>query len=541
MVKSKIKFIEIFFLIFSIYLIKELNFIFYNSVDSPDFDTYSVYFEYMFNNLNSSGREQGLLYYYLNSWSFYLQNNLSVDSNLLTLLHKSIQQFNFYLFALGIFGIYRLLKFYNFSSSSILYTLIALNLLPLSISMRIVFKPEIITFALLPWIIYLFENFIISKNVKLVYLSIPLIVTVLTSKGNMAIMLIFTLLFFYFKVLFLISKKNLFLIILIFISLSAFTFYEDFKGNGLNLTQLESGSSSDKNYDYKAPVNFLYNINLYNLVSSPIKNNHADSFIAITLLDTFGDYYDIYWDNDSSLYFKNNSSILNFNQSNEIKPPKLDVKNKNLTFYLQNNTDTYYKKFIGLILSMFFYFLFARNLIKDQKFRKYYLMTIISIILLLLHAILGVPSNNFNPNLGDTLKPLYYSPFLLISAAFLFARIFEKNKNKVFIFIFLPLLFVILGFPKYVDDDYSRDISQINSYSEFCEINKRLILGNYIDEDSTCKEGIVIKQVDYDFMNVDTYQEKPRFLFVNTLLLFSNILSILIIVFSRFFKNISIK
>ena len=541
MVKSKIKFIEIFFLIFSIYLIKELNFIFYNSVDSPDFDTYSVYFEYMFNNLNSSGREQGLLYYYLNSWSFYLQNNLSVDSNLLTLLHKSIQQFNFYLFALGIFGIYRLLKFYNFSSSSILYTLIALNLLPLSISMRIVFKPEIITFALLPWIIYLFENFIISKNVKLVYLSIPLIVTVLTSKGNMAIMLIFTLLFFYFKVLFLISKKNLFLIILIFISLSAFTFYEDFKGNGLNLTQLESGSSSDKNYDYKAPVNFLYNINLYNLVSSPIKNNHADSFIAITLLDTFGDYYDIYWDNDSSLYFKNNSSILNFNQSNEIKPPKLDVKNKNLTFYLQNNTDTYYKKFIGLILSMFFYFLFARNLIKDQKFRKYYLMTIISIILLLLHAILGVPSNNFNPNLGDTLKPLYYSPFLLISAAFLFARIFEKNKNKVFIFIFLPLLFVILGFPKYVDDDYSRDISQINSYSEFCEINKGLILRNYIDEDSTCKEGIVIKQVDYDFMNVDTYQEKPRFLFVNTLLLFSNILSILIIVFSRFFKNISIK
>ena len=209
MVKSKIKFIEIFFLIFSIYLIKELNFIFYNSVDSPDFDTYSVYFEYMFNNLNSSGREQGLLYYYLNSWSFYLQNNLSVDSNLLTLLHKSIQQFNFYLFALGIFGIYRLLKFYNFSSSSILYTLIALNLLPLSISMRIVFKPEIITFALLPWIIYLFENFIISKNVKLVYLSIPLIVTVLTSKGNMAIMLIFTLLFFYFKVLFLISKKKL--------------------------------------------------------------------------------------------------------------------------------------------------------------------------------------------------------------------------------------------------------------------------------------------------------------------------------------------
>ena len=48
--------------LFFIYLVKELNFLFYNSLDSPDFDTYSEYFEYLFNNINNTGREQGLLY-----------------------------------------------------------------------------------------------------------------------------------------------------------------------------------------------------------------------------------------------------------------------------------------------------------------------------------------------------------------------------------------------------------------------------------------------------------------------------------------------
>ena len=94
------------------------------------------------------------------------------------------------------------------------------------------------------------------------------------------------------------------------------------------------------------------------MVSSPIKNKHADSFIGITLLDTFGDYYDLFWDNDSSLYFKNRVEILKFEQSDNIVTPKLNVQKKTITFYLQNITDTYYRKVIGLILSIYFYFLF---------------------------------------------------------------------------------------------------------------------------------------------------------------------------------------
>ena len=85
----------------------------------------------------------------------------------------------------------------------------------------------------------------------------------------------------------------------------SFLIYEDISSNGQNLVQLESGSTLDPTYDFKAPLSILYDIDMYQLVASPIKYKHSNSFISITLLDTFGDYFDIFWDNDSSLYSKN--------------------------------------------------------------------------------------------------------------------------------------------------------------------------------------------------------------------------------------------
>ena len=87
---TKTRLIYLLFLLISIYIIKELNFVYYNSVDSPDFDTYSVYFEYLFYNLDSTGSEQGLFYYFLNSWNYFIKNRTIENLNLLTLLHESI-------------------------------------------------------------------------------------------------------------------------------------------------------------------------------------------------------------------------------------------------------------------------------------------------------------------------------------------------------------------------------------------------------------------------------------------------------------------
>ena len=520
-------------LLFFIYLVKELNFLFYNSLDSPDFDKYIVYFEYFFNNINNTGREQGLFYYYLNSWYHYFFANPSVDSNLYTLLHKSIQEFNFILFIIGLLGTFKVLRLFNFSNLSIFFTLMILNLLPFSVALRIVLKPEILTFALLPWIVLCIEKYKYSKKVSYIYLSTPLVATCVSSKGSIAAMLLVSLFFVYFKEIITFGIKNTAVLLLFLCSLLIPIFNEDTASNGLNLVQLESGSSSDSNYDFKATKSFIYKINGYQLVSNPIKNKHAGSFIGITLLDTFGDYYDIYWDNDSSLYFKDRIEVLKFEQSNNIETPKLNFQDKSVTFYLQNLTDTYYRKVIGLIASIYFYFLFFSGMFKDSQYRRFYFFPLISVSLLLVHVITGFPSNNFNPELGDTLKPLYYSPFLLISCIFLFANYFEKNlKNKIIFIFFIPVFLIIFGFPKSINSELKNDVSQINNYSNFCEFNKGLTFKSLTSE-SSCNEGPIVRQLDFEFIDIESYKYQPRFKLFNTILLFANIISLLILMLNK--------
>ena len=525
--------------LFFIYLVKELNFLFYNSLDSPDFDTYSVYFEYLFKNINSTGREQGLFYYYLHSWYYYFFGSSSVDSNLYTLLHKSIQEFNFILFIIGLLGVYKILIIFKFSKLSIFLTLMMLNLLPFSVALRIVFKPEILTFALLPWIVLCIEKYKHTKKVTYLYIAIPFVSASVSSKGSIAAMLLVSLFLIYFKDIITLGLKKALILLALLFSFLIPVFNEDTKSNGLSIVQLESGSSTNSNYDFKAPKSFVYNVSGYQLVSSPIKNKHADSFIGITLLDTFGDYYDLFWDNDSSLYFKNRIEILKFEQSENIVTPKLNVQERSITFYLQNITDTYYRKVIGLILSMYFYFLFFLGLFKDSKYRKFYFFTLISVSLLLIHVITGFPINNFNPEMGDTLKPLYYSPFLLFTSVFLFANYFEKNnKNKIIFIFFIPLIFIVFGFPKSLDNQFEREVAQINNYSFFCELNREITFQK-LTKESTCIEGPVVRQLDYEFMNIESYRNSPRLKPVNTILIVANFISLLILIFNKSFKKIS--
>ena len=80
---------------------------------------------------------------------------------------------------------------------------------------------------------------------------------------------------------------------------------ENNNANGKSILDIQSGSAIEKNYDFKAPKSIIYKTDLYNLISSPIKHDHADSFIGITLLETNGDYFDLYWDNDATEFFKN--------------------------------------------------------------------------------------------------------------------------------------------------------------------------------------------------------------------------------------------
>ena len=144
----------LFSFVLSLVFVREILFLFYDSTQSPDFDKYRDYIAYFYGLKDSTGRDQGIFYYYLHSQYLYLFNSGINENNLSFYLSRTIQDLNFFLHIIGSLGTYKLLKFLNYKNFSILASLIVLNFFPLSISLRVTYKPEILAFAFLPWIIY---------------------------------------------------------------------------------------------------------------------------------------------------------------------------------------------------------------------------------------------------------------------------------------------------------------------------------------------------------------------------------------------------
>ena len=96
--RSYDKVLLLFFLL-SLLWLKEINYLFYDINESPDFKKYFVYFEHFFSN-SFTGQEHGLLYYYLHSLHLhtFFQNQSSLD----LAIHKSVLDVNFYIFVIGL-------------------------------------------------------------------------------------------------------------------------------------------------------------------------------------------------------------------------------------------------------------------------------------------------------------------------------------------------------------------------------------------------------------------------------------------------------
>ena len=492
------KFEYFIFLLFALSTLwlKEINYLFYNTLESPDIDKYFIYIKHFFDN-SLTLKEHGLMYYYLNALNFNIF--YSDTANTLYVFHKSIQQVNFYIYLFGLLGYFNLFRFFNFSKISIYLTFIFINFFPPSISMRLVFKPEILAFALMPWIIYFIEKYSKDKKIKNLIFCIPFLVSAITLKGNVLVILLIYLFFSYYKLIFKMRFKNFALIILLFFSATLMVTLENNSANGKGILDLQSGASLESKYNFKAPSSIIYKADLYELLSSPIKHRHADSFIAITLLETNGDYFDLYWDNDSSNYFKNRKSLIEFRQSNEIKGPEFNSENFTVTIYQQRNTDVYLYESIGLIISIYLFYLLIKNTLQNKKYRKFLFATFLGMIVLLFHSITGIPENNFDPLVGDTFKPLYYSFVLIFSFAFLLVILFESKKIKtIFVFVYMFLVVFLLGFPKEQNYDFQANLVNNIQDSLYCEIEKIIYLSGSDFENVDCntKQDINISSTD---------------------------------------------
>lgn len=524
---NKLATLNFLILLFSIFWLKEINYLFYDINDSPDFDKYIIYFDHFFSN-EITNKEHGLMYYYLHSFNYsFFYSDLN---NFNFFIHKSVLQVNFYIFIFGIIGYYHLLKFFNFSLNVIFPTLIFLNFFPPSISMRLVYKPEILAFALLPWIIYLLEKYLKSKKISYLFLSVPLLVSTLTIKGNVLVIVSLYIFFSYFKILISTSKKQFFIISIIsFISFFALS-YENNLSNGKSILDIQSGSSIEESYNFRAPFSIIYKADMYNLLTSPIKHDHANSFIGITLLETTGDYFDLYWDNDGTDYFKERKEIFTFVQSNEIKRPEFDKSTSNLIIYQQRMTDVYLYQTIGMLLSIFLFYFLIVNILKNKKYRKLLFAVFVGMAVLLFHSISGIPRNNFDPSVGDTFKPLYYSFVFTLSFTILIAiKLSEKYKRIVYLGIYCFLIIFILGFPKNQEFSPSTDMVERIQSSLFCSVEKTIYLDSQDMNFINCDNNNFLNTDSSNDFYKNNFYHKP----VNLLFIFLNILSVIFLIFEN--------
>lgn len=513
----------------SLFWLKEINYLFYDINQSPDFNKYIIYLEHFFSNVPTN-REHGLLYYYLQA--LHLNIFYSDNPNLEFSLHKSIGDVNFYLFIIGLFGIFQLLNHFNFSKKSIGITLLFLNFFPPFIALRLVLKPEILAFAFLPWIVYFFEKFKITRKISFLIISIPLIISTITLKGNILVMVAIYLLIANFKVIKLITIKKFIILLSIFLFLFSVVSLENNTANSKNILEIQSGASLESNYDNKAPKSIIYKTNFYKLFSSPVKHNHADSFIAITLLELNGDYFDLYWDNDGTEFSNSRLEFLTFEQSNEIKPPNIDVVNKTITIYQQRATDVYFYETISLVLSIILISSLFKSIINFPRYRIYLTSVFVGMIVLLIHVITGFPNNNFDLLVGDTFKPLYYSFLLLLSVSFLICNYAEENKFKVVhLIIYCGIIVFLLGFPKkdFNNVDYSFIYKIENSI--FCEIESSIYLKN------TAYNNLICSYDQTNPSNDHFYNKKINHKPFNLSLMFMDILILTFITFQKVLKK----
>ena len=414
MLKLKFNLLVLATVVFNIYVFL-VNYLNYNSTRGTDFDKYGPYLEYYTFGIESKLQEQGVGYFWFVSYISKLQiNSLKISQNFESLIHSfGIHVTNTIFFLIGTVGIYFLLKYLKISY---IVSLISINLLavfPPLLGARMILKPEIMAFAFLPWIIlFVFKFYDEQKIIYLIYL-VPFIGLLISSKASIALMTAITLMFFIKKDLFI---KKLNYVILLFIPVVYFLFLESFTVN----EKFVWDHITPNGYDNVANLRFLFSINS-ELFDYPFRNSQSTSMIGILLLDTFGDYWQRYWNHQDgwlgNLYPGN--SVLNIG---------------------------------GLFISLFFYVSLVVLLIKEKNKRLKKIGSLsfvgLGVLLITIFNVFPFFTKNFNPAKGDPIKTHYFSFFLALSLTYLLVKFLSLKKNNFSIFTILILIVFCLQITK---------------------------------------------------------------------------------------------
>ena len=475
---------------FYIFLLSYLN---YNSTRGTDYDKYGPYLEYFTFGLDSKLQEQGVGYFWFVSSISKLQiNSLKTSPIFESLLHNfGIHVANFIFYVLGILGVYFLLKYLKISKITALYAINLIAIFPPILGARMILKPEIMAFAFLPWIIlFIFKFYDEGRKVNL-FLLIPFTAVLITSKASIALMIALSLVICIKKELF---RKQLLYVILLFIPLVYLLFFESFQVNGNYVWDHKIPNG----YDNIADLKFLFLINS-DLISNPYRNSQANSMLGILFLDTFGDYWQRYWNHKDGWLGNQHPG------------------NKNLNI-------------IGIFISACFYIILLYQLFKEKNKKIKYIGSLsfvgLGVLLITIFNVFPFLTKNFNPQKGDPIKTHYFSFFLALSLIYLVIKLFSiQNRTISIIVYFLIFIFCLqitkgapineiresqnswnkihLLSPCFLNDPISKFITYSDNWCSQEEISLSICAGTYTPS------FLPVQKDDYlIFPKDDTYEQR---------------------------------
>ena len=484
---------SIFSFFFSLIFTFSIGEIFYNSIDGTDFYRYFRYIEYFNGTIETPSREQGLFYFWFISLFIELSEQFYIADKWEYIYSSAIQLANFTFYLIGLLGLFLFMRIKRVNSTQIFLALTFLNFFPPVFGGRLIMKPEMLAFALFPWVLLGIENYFKSKNIISLLAITPLLAVIATSKGTVFVLTGSAIVFIYIKKIKKIKISDLIISISVFLVMFYFLYQENLMVNNVSMLshpELES-------YLFRAPLSFIYTVSFSEIFSNPFRNVHAGSLFGITAIDLFGDYFNRYWDHERSLFVSSRQQVITF----------LDYPRRNLSVFLS---------------ILFFIFTFIKQ--KSYIFSSYTRVYLIGIFILLLTS-LGVFGLHFNPNKGDTVKTHYYFFLLAFSFVFLIINFLRKsNTNTQIISTLLAFLIFtfIVGFPKNYDDNFKFELSEKLPTTLSCRITSSYfeVITNYdieclTKELATCgtyevfnkpvqhEDGYLIFQPDEFFQNIN--------------------------------------
>ena len=460
----------LFFLVLVFYTFSITNLFFYSTYGA-DYQKYISYLEYFYGLTQSTGSEQGPLYFALVSLVLNFRSNYISPVLLQNELSFAIQLTNVLIILIGLLGFYSFLKELGVKKNKIVLIFHLLNFFPPLIALRITMKPEILVFALLPWFLYLLHLYLKTNKINYLFTSLFPAALILTSKGSWFGMFLLFSFFLAFNIYRKIRIKNIILLSFSLVLLVGLVSYENQQVNKFSILDFQI----TENYNNSANLDIIYKNSESKKQSINFIDFDEGSLLGVTLLDTFSDQFNFYWDKDVSMFNNHRKDFIVEDRSIDLL--EIDFYNRIVKYSGPfSESLIFIRTIIGILLTIIFYLLILFNFFKYKKYRLYIISPFIGMLILLINA-LGFPTNNFDPSVGDTFKTFYYSPFIILSFVFLLVNIEIKKKilNLFLIIVYLLVSIFIVGFPKIDTIDYLSELEDRNIHSVLCESNKLLI------------------------------------------------------------------